>query len=80
MLTANFERIHIVLEIFSKTIHSIVTIEAGWTKGERMSGYESQIHLTMTAIAGIQSKCCDVTPMAIITGEQLTRRRKLVTF
>jgi len=44
-----------------------------------MGGHESQVHLTMTAVAGIQSECCNVTLMAIITGEPFTRSCELVT-
>ncbi len=79
MLASNLEWKPIVIEIFSKTIHPIMTIQTGRTKRQRVRGHKAQIHLTVATIASIQSERCDVAVMAVITGERFTRRRKLMT-
>lgn len=79
MLASNLEWKPIMIELFSKTIHPIMTIQTGRTKRQRVRGHKAQIHLTVAPIASIQSERCDVTLMAVITSKRLTVRCKLVT-
>jgi hypothetical protein len=45
-----------------------------------MRGHETQVHLTVAAIAGIQRKRGDIALMTIIAGEWFTRSRQLMSF
>lgn len=73
MLTGNLERKYVMIEIFPETIYAIMTIETGGTKRQVMRGHESQVHLTMTAIARFQSEGCDVTMMTVIASKWFPR-------
>jgi hypothetical protein len=58
-----------VIEFFSKAIHTIMAIETGRTERQSMGSHGSQIHLTVTGIAGVRSERCDIAVVTIITGE-----------
>ena len=74
------ERKDIVIEILSEAIHTIVTIEAGGTEGQRVRGHESLVNLTVAGIAGIQGEGCDIAMMAVSASERHTPSRLLVPF
>jgi hypothetical protein len=79
MFPSDFERKAIVIEVVIKAIHPIVTIEAGGSKGQCVSRHESQVHLAVTTIAGVECKRCDITMMTVIAGERFARSRQLVS-
>lgn len=56
-----------------------MAIEAGRAKRQRVRGHESQVHLTVTGIAGVWGERCDIAVMAISACERCTRSRKLVS-
>ena len=79
MIASDLERKGIVIEVFIKAIHTIVTIKTGCPIRESMGGHERYIHLTVTSIACIQIKFGDIVCVAIVTGERFSRSRQLVT-
>jgi hypothetical protein len=79
MLTRELEGEDIVIEILPQAVHTIVTVETGRAEGQSMGGHEDRVQLTVARITGFWSKGCDIAVVAIITGERLTRGRKLVS-
>jgi hypothetical protein len=69
----------IMVEVPSKSIHTIMTVQAGCPVCQAMGGHKGEIRLAMTGVAGIDIEPGDIVSVAILAGERLTRRREAVT-
>ena len=79
VLSFELERKVVVIEMRTKTIDAIMTIEARAAICQGMRRRESHVHLTMAGIAILQLKCGNIVRMTISAGERQARSRQLVT-
>ena len=73
MLSGELEGKGIVIEFVAESVHAIMTIKTGRTKGEAVRSHECKVHLTMARVTSLKLEGCDVALMAIVTWEELTR-------
>ncbi len=79
MLSCDLESKLIVVETFSKAVHTVMAIQAGRSVGKHMGRHEGCVHLTMTAGTHRGIELGDVVSVAVLAGERFTRLRELVT-
>jgi hypothetical protein len=68
-----------MIEVLAQAIHAIMTIKTGGPKRQSMRRHKPQIHLTVATITCIHREGCDISVMAVLTGERLTRSRQLMS-
>jgi hypothetical protein len=69
----------IVVKVIPKTVHAIMTVQAGCPVCQAMSGHKGEIRLAMAGIAGIEIEPGDILSVAVLAGKRPTRRREAVT-
>src|SRR5512141_2938859 len=56
----------IMVKVFPKTVHAVMTVQAGCPVCQAMGGHKGEIRLAMTGIAGIEIEPGDIVSVAVL--------------
>jgi hypothetical protein len=78
MFTVQFKSELVVVEIFPKTIHPVMTVKTIFPEHRVMPGHKRQIHAAMTVDTGLLVELCDIHPVTIRAEERFILSCELV--